>query len=120
MAQPSDYERIAHIVEAIDWIIEFVGPLDFDNFQQDHKTRLSVERLLEIIGEAANHLSDEVKNSYPTIPWRQITDLRNVISHEYFQVRLEIIWDVAINEIPPLRGQIQQILLDLDDQSAKI
>ncbi len=106
MAHPSDDERVAHIVEAIDWIIEFVEPLDSDTFQQDHKTRLSVARLLEILGEAANHISDELKEAYPNIPWRQITDLRNVISHEYFQIRLEIIWEVAINEIPSLRGQI--------------
>jgi uncharacterized protein with HEPN domain len=53
------------------------------------RRQCAVERLLEIIGEAANHLSPELKEHYPTAPWRSITDLRNVVSHEYFQVRLE-------------------------------
>lgn len=103
MAQPSDHERLAHMVEATDWIVKFTEDIDFDGFQLDHKTRLSVERLLEIIGEAANHISQELTDSYPNVPWRQITDLRNVVSHQYFQIRLEIIWEVAINEIPTLR-----------------
>ena len=118
MAYPNDYERLIHIAEAIDWIAQFIEPMDFDGFRLDHKTRLSIERLLEIIGEAANHINPVLKDSYPDIPWRQITDMRNVVSHEYFQIRLEIIWEVATIEIPLLGNRIQKILVDLDHDSA--
>jgi len=105
------------MAESIDLIIEFTEPLEFSDLQLDHKTRLSVERLLEILGEAANHISQELKDSHPDVPWRQITDLRNIVSHQYFRIRLETIWEVANNEVPPLKKQIQQILFDLEHAS---
>ena len=61
MPRPGDRERLLHIIEAIDWIAEFAGAMDFDEFQADRKTQLSVERSFEIMGEAANHLSPELK-----------------------------------------------------------
>ena len=59
MPQPSDCQRILHIIEAIDWIGEFAGSMDFAAFQTDRKTQLSVARSLEIMGEAANHISSD-------------------------------------------------------------
>jgi len=115
MPAPSDRERLQHIQEAITLIIEYTGQMDLDSFRQDYKTQLSVERLLEILGEAATHLSVELKARYPDIPWRQITDLRNIVSHEYFRVRLELIWDVATRDIPVLAEQIQGIVRELDE-----
>jgi uncharacterized protein with HEPN domain len=114
MPPPSDSQRLARIIEAIDWIAEFIDAMEFEDFRIDHKTQLSVERALEIIGEAANHLSSELIARYPQVPWRQIVDLRNVVSHEYFQVRLENIWQVAIEDVPALRDQIARIIKELD------
>jgi uncharacterized protein with HEPN domain len=82
---------LLHIKEATDLILEYTQHLDLVGFRLDRKSQLSVERLLEILREAANHLSNELKDTYPDISWHQITDLRNVVSHEYFQVRLELI-----------------------------
>lgn len=118
MATPSDRERLNHIAEAISLIEAFTDPLDYEDFRVDHKTRLSVERLLEIIGEAAHHVSQELRDAYPDVPWRQITDLRNVVSHEYFQIRLEIIWEVIMTEVPSLAEKIRQILQNLDHNSS--
>ena len=110
MPSPSDYERLLHIQEACSLIIEYTTHLDLDAFRADRKTQLSVERLFEIVGEAARHISPELKTDYPRIPWREITDLRNVVSHEYFQLRVELIWGVIAQEIPKLARQIRQIL----------
>lgn len=115
MSQPSDRQRLLHIIEAIEWIGEFAGAIDFEDFQADRKTQLSVERSLEIMGEAANHLSPDLTAQHPHVPWRQIVDLRNIVSHEYFQIRLEIIWDVAINDVPNLRDPIVAIVQNLDE-----
>jgi len=114
MPPPSDRARLTHMVEAIDLLAEFVAGMDYASFLEDRKTQLSVERLLEILGEAANHISLELQSQYPHIPWRQITDLRNVVSHQYFRIRTEIIWEVATADVPPLREQLEQILADLD------
>ncbi|RIK56577.1 MAG: hypothetical protein DCC57_03150 [Chloroflexi bacterium] len=91
MLSPSDATRLHHIQEAIDLITQYVDDMELADFLLDRKTQLSVERLLEIIGEAARHLSLEIKTEHPDIPWRQIIDLRNVVSHEYFRVRPELI-----------------------------
>jgi uncharacterized protein with HEPN domain len=91
MPLPSDYERLQHIKEAVELIVEYTQSLDLMGFRLDRKLQLSVERLLEILGEAANRISPDVKTSYPDVPWREMTNLRNVVSHEYFQVRLELI-----------------------------
>lgn len=87
--------------------------MDLDGFLDARKPQLAVERLLEIVGEAARHISSEPKRDHPHVRWRQITDLRNVVSHEYFQVRPELIWDIAASEIPALSHQIRTILQDL-------
>ena len=112
MPPPSDQVRLRHIQEAIELITQYVSGMDLDEFLDDRKTQLSVERLLEIVGEATRHISSELKRDHPHVPWRQITDLRNVVSHEYFQVRPELIWDFAVNEIPTLSHQIRTILQD--------
>ena len=100
---------------AIELIIEFTMQTDLDGFLHDRKTQLSIERLLEILGEAANYITPELKANYPDVPWRQITDLRNVVSHQYFQVRVEVVWDVATQNIPVLARQIQRILQEMTD-----
>lgn len=116
MTRPSDHERLTHISDATDRIIRYSESIEFDEFCLDYKTQLAIERLLEIIGEAANHVSDELKDSAPDVPWRQLTDLCNVLSHQYFQLRLDIIWEVVVSEIPPLKIKVQDILdtFDLD------
>ena len=71
-------------------------------------------RNFEIIGEAANHISEEIKQKYPTIEWYKIRGMRNFVSHEYFSARLETVWDTAIFDIPILMGKINEIILDIE------
>lgn len=66
------------------------------------KTRNAVERNLEVIGEAARLMSAETRSSVPEIPWKSIIGLRNVIAHEYGEVRHDAIWLVCIKHLPPL------------------
>ena len=65
---------------------------------------------LMIIGEAASKMSDETRQNYPDIPWVGTIDVRNIITHEYFRVDLNIIWQIIINDLPSLKQQIQEIL----------
>ena len=78
----SDDERVADILEATDQLAQLVerGRAEFD---ADFVVRLSVERLLEIIGEAASAMSDEGRSDYPAIEWRDMTRLRIVLAHHY-------------------------------------
>jgi uncharacterized protein with HEPN domain len=79
----------------------------------DHKTLMAVRKEIEIIGEAANKISDKIKQQYPTLPWRKMIATRHKLSHEYFGVDAKTIWNVVEKELPTLKGQIQAIVQTL-------
>ena len=91
-------------------IAEYVEGYDFKRFRKDYKTVDAVIRNFEILGEASRALDDEIKNKYPEVPWQEMYYLRNRVSHEYFGVDYEIIWDVAVNHLPNNKLQIDSIL----------
>ncbi len=95
---------------AMSRIAEYVEGYDFNRFKKDYKTVDAVIRNFEIIGEASRTLDDEIKNKYPDVPWKEMYYLRNRVSHEYFGVDYEIIWDVAVNHLPNNKLQIDAIL----------
>jgi uncharacterized protein with HEPN domain len=95
---------------AMSRIAEYVEGYDFNRFKKDYKTVDAVIRNFEIIGEASRTLDDELKNKYPDIPWKEMYYLRNRVTHEYFGVDYEIIWDVAVNHLPNNKLQIDSIL----------
>ena len=71
---------------------------------------LSLVRLLEIIGEAAAGISDDMKEVHPHIPWHQMTAMRNRLVHGYFDVNLDVVWQTVKGDLPPLAAQIKAIL----------
>ncbi len=95
---------------AMSRIAEYVEGYDFNRFKKDYRTVDAVIRNFEIIGEASRTLDDEIKNKYPDVPWKEMYYLRNRVSHEYFGVDYEIIWDVAVNHLPNNKRQIDAIL----------
>ena len=101
------------MVEAAQQIEEFMEGVDHETFQQDRKLRLAITRLIEIIGEASNHVREETKLEFPNVEWRVLYGIRNVLVHEYFGVDDEIIWAVTQRDIPVLRVQLDEMLLQL-------
>jgi uncharacterized protein with HEPN domain len=65
---------------------------------------------LEIIGEAANHISEEMIKDFPEIKWRSVIGLRNLLIHEYFGINVRIDWNIFTNDLPKLKKHIQNIL----------
>jgi uncharacterized protein with HEPN domain len=82
---------------AMNRIGEYIEGLSFIDFKKDYKTVDAVIRNFEIIGEAAKNLPSEVKDKYSEVPWDEMYLLRNKVSHEYFGIDYEIIWDIASN-----------------------
>jgi uncharacterized protein with HEPN domain len=70
----------------------------------------AVIRNLEVIGEAAKGLSEELRLVNSDIPWRQIAGLRDVLIHHYFGVKLETVWQVVVEHLPRLRERVEQLL----------
>jgi len=84
---PRDYKLyLEDILESIKKIREYIAGMSFDQFCVDRKTQDAVVRNLEVIGEAARNLPDEIKNIIADIEWKKITSLRNLLAHEYFGI----------------------------------
>lgn len=71
-------------------------------------------RNLEIIGEAAKSLPDEVKQKQPQIDWRDITRMRDKLIHHYRQINLQIIWSTATQDLAPLKTAVTELLKELE------
>ena len=76
----------------------------------DEMLALAVIRLLEVMGEATRGLSQEVKDKNPQIPWKQIAGTRDRLIHGYFDVDLDIIWNIVSRDLPPLIEELEKIL----------
>ncbi|MGA2957538.1 MAG: DUF86 domain-containing protein [Thermodesulfobacteriota bacterium] len=109
------------IIEAIQQIRSYVQGYNEKTFASDRKTQDAVIRNLEIIGEAARNLPEEIKKAAPEIDWRKITGLRNILIHEYFGVNLPIVWDLVQNKLAPLEAASRKLLeipVDCNDPRA--
>jgi uncharacterized protein with HEPN domain len=91
-------------------VAEYVSGLDFKSFKQDYKTVDAVVRNFEIIGEASKNLAQSFKNNNPEIPWEEMYRLRNRVTHEYFGIDYEIIWDIATKHLPKNLTDVELIL----------
>ena len=105
--------RLEHIVQAIERIKRYTLGKRFDDLVKDDMMYYAVVKNIEIIGEAANLLTNEFKSEHPDTQWKLITGMRNYIVHEYFQVDNAVIWDVIQNDLPYLEAQIKDYLKNL-------
>lgn len=109
MSKREDTAIIQDIKEAIDRIMAYTSNMEYDDFLDDYKTQDAVIRNIEILGEAAKLLSDESKEKYPNVPWKDIAGTRDKLIHDYFGVNIDIIWEIARNEMPSLSAQFRII-----------
>jgi len=95
------------IVDAIDRIQRYTAGMSQREFERDDKCCDAVVRNIEIVGEAANRLSEDFKSQHPDIEWGKIVGLRNRIVHGYFGIDLSIIWQVVQSNLPDLKRRLQ-------------
>jgi uncharacterized protein with HEPN domain len=109
MSDRPDDLLVADIWESLGSIREYVEGITEDGFAADNKTVDAVVRNLEIVGEAANRLSDDFKRAHAEIEWKKIVGLRHRIVHEYFGVDVAIIWRIVQHDLPRLRELLAPI-----------
>lgn len=102
MSKREDAAVIQDIKEAINRITYYTSQMEYEDFLQDYKTQDAVIRNIEILGEAVKLLSDEARGNYPNIPWKDIAGTRDKLIHDYFGVNIDIVWNIAKNEVPLL------------------
>lgn len=97
-----DQAYLWDMLEAVKEITAFLKGIRYDDFVRSKMIRSAVERQLMIVGEAANHVSEEFQEKHPEIPWRQIIGQRNVLAHEYGDIKVERVWAAATINVPAL------------------
>ncbi|MDO8555328.1 MAG: DUF86 domain-containing protein [bacterium] len=95
---------IKHILDAIIVIETYIENLSFETFSQNKLVQDGVIRELEIIGETVKRLSEDLKNLYLDIPWKDIAGMRDKLIHDYFGVDLEAVWRTAQEDLSALKN----------------
>ena len=102
-----DMARLWDMLDAARAAMEFTHERRFEDFMADRMVRNAVERNLEIIGEAAKCVSQAFQDTLPDIPWRAIIALRNVLAHEYGEIRYERLWFLCTEQLAVLIRQLE-------------
>jgi uncharacterized protein with HEPN domain len=106
----TDTVRLQHMLDATQKAIQFTQGRSRQDLNDNEMLALAIVRLVEILGEAAKNVSPDTRTQAPNIPWRQIAGTRDRLSHAYFDVNLDIIWDIVTNDLPTLIPELQKIL----------
>lgn len=111
------HDYLRDILDYSEKAMRFVQGVSFDDFGDNEEKIFAVVRALEVIGEAARQIPKSLQDKYPRVPWRQITGMRNKVTHEYFAVDLEVVWKTIHEDLPLLRETIAQMLSDLEQDA---
>jgi uncharacterized protein with HEPN domain len=104
------FERLKHILEAIRDIEAFTSNVKEEEFLKDSILSSAVLFQFSVIGEAVKHIESSILDKY-NYPWHKVRSFRNFISHEYFNIKLEAVWEIIMTDLPHLKGTIENILL---------
>jgi uncharacterized protein with HEPN domain len=107
-----DRERLLDILEAIDRVDKY-AVRGRDVFDRDELVQSWCLRHLQIIGEAARAITDELKAEHPEMAWSRIVGMRHVLVHDYFGIDLEIVWSAVSKDLPDLEEKVQRLLENL-------
>jgi uncharacterized protein with HEPN domain len=91
-------------------VVEYAGAMSKDEIFDDSKSVDAVMRNLAIIGEAAKKIPADVRRRYPSVEWKKMAGLRDIVVHDYFGIDEDIIWDVVTVRIPELKRQIRSMV----------
>lgn len=105
-----DLIRLRHMLDSALEAVSFVNDRTRPDLSTDRMLALSLVRCIEIIGEAASHVSQEFRERHTKIPWADIVSMRNRLIHAYFDTDLDRVWDTVTDDLPPLITALEEIL----------
>lgn len=109
--------RLRDILEAAQLIASYVGGVNESEFRGNKEKQDAVIRRIEIIGEAAAHLSEETRAAIPELPLRKMRGMRNIVAHDYANVDVGIVWAVATVHVPELHAVLERFFANRGEAS---
>ncbi len=113
MTRHENLVRLQHMLESAEEACSLLAGKSRSTLEEDRVLSLAIVRLLEILGEAANHVSEDIQNKYPDIPWANIIGLRNRLIHGYDSVDFEILWQILSQDLPALLPNLRIMISTL-------
>jgi len=110
----NDPKRLKDMVQAIDTIFEYVASRSMEEFISDKMSYHAVIYNIMILGEAANMLTFEFRESHSEVQWRQVTNMRNFLIHGYHNVEEDLVWEAISKDLAPLRAHLISFLNELE------
>lgn len=101
------------MIEMCDLLLEHAS--DQRRLANDPVIQAAAQRWIEVLGEAASHVSDEIKSAHPYVAWREISGIPVILAHAYFHIEHDIVGDVIDHDVPLLRAQLQLIVDSFGD-----
>jgi uncharacterized protein with HEPN domain len=108
--QRDDSVFIHHIIDAAQKALHFIKNREREDLNRDEMLSISLVHLLEIVGEAANGVSENFREQHTHIPWKKMIGLRNRLIHGYFDINLDIVWDTVMKDLPPLITDLAKLV----------
>ena len=109
---PEDLAPFGHMLEAAEWVLSITEGRALSDLESDLEFFLALCRAIEVIGEAANRVSDATQSGTPEILWRRMIGMRNRLAHEYDNVNHGVVWGVAQEYAPDLIAEVRRLLPD--------
>jgi uncharacterized protein with HEPN domain len=109
-AKPDDRTRLLHMLEAARQALTFIAGRNRIELDTDHMLRRAVKDCIQEIGEAALHVTDEVRERLPGLPWNKIVGMRHILVHAYYDLENDAIWKVATQDLAVLATEIEKVL----------
>ncbi|MBQ8701702.1 MAG: DUF86 domain-containing protein [Prevotella sp.] len=109
-----DKGRLEDIIEYSTNVTNFIEGYSLESLVADKRTYYSVMKNVEVVGEAAYMLTKAFKNTHPEIPWKVVQGMRHVLVHDYANIVSATLYDTAVNDMLPLRQQVERYLAETD------
>jgi len=109
MTRHSDEIRLRHMLDHAVEAVDIARGRTREDLDSDRQLNLSLVRLLEIVGEAAGRVTEEMRRRHSDVPWPDIVSLRNRLVHGYDRVDFDILWDIVHDDLPPLIAKLEKV-----------
>jgi uncharacterized protein with HEPN domain len=105
-----DRMYIGHMLDVAEQAVNRAVGVVRASYDADEDMRIILTYLVQVFGEAASHVSEDCKASYPEVPWRQIIGMRNRLVHDYMHVDFDVVWSVVTQDLPGLIPALRAVL----------